>query len=316
MATLPYRAIVKYMNKEQLIRKIRLNREQLTRNDAAAAEELYSMKAAHPELLDEEVRLSLALSEALFESHAKSDYKRSIDISLAALAEFPDSPYRNMVSMITRNIGLCYAHLGEFDLAERYLLDALNNLDQSDSVYKSNKALILHNLAMTCEFKGTGLEKAIDYLNQALVLLENDSDHTKKANCLMGLGNLYNSLDNLPKALDKYLQAAEIFETDTDLGNIAATYSNIANCYLKMQEFELSESYHNKALELRIKLGTPYPLGVSYYNLGVHYKRKGDYVNASLYLHKAHAIISELGDKPFIAQISQEIDAVDLISNR
>lgn len=304
------------MNREQLIIKIRLNREQLIRNDAIAAEELYKMKVAHPELLDEEVRLNLALSEALFESHAKSDYKRSIDISLTALAEFPDSLYRSMVSMLTRNIGLCYAHLGEFDLSERYLLDALNNLDEADSNYKSGKALILHNLAMACEFRGGDLEKAIDYLNQAIVLLENDSDKTKKANCLMGLGNLYNSLDNLPKALDKYLQAAEIFEADNDPGNIAATYSNIANCYLKMQEFELSESYHNKALELRIKLGTPYPLGVSYYNLGVHYKRKGDYANASVYLNRAHAIIGELGDKPFIAQISREIDAVDLKGNR
>lgn len=300
------------MDSAELVKQIRANREQLSRNSPAALLELQRLKAISPQLMNEEVYLNLALNESLYYYLVKSDYKRSIDVSLAALATYTQSRYKSLVAMITRSVGQCYAHLGEFDLAERYLLDALNNLEDTDPSYKSNKALILHNLAMTCEFKGADLEKAIEYLNQALLLLDEDKDSTKQANCLMGLGNLYNSLNNLPKALDKYLQAAEIFETDTDLGNRAAAYSNIANCYLKMHEFDLSESYHNKALELRMKSEVPYPIGVSYFNLGVHYKMKGDYTKALFFLNKAYAIVVALGDKPFIAQISSEIDSMDL----
>ncbi|MFM2306646.1 MAG: hypothetical protein RLZZ367_1315 [Bacteroidota bacterium] len=305
------------MDSDDIVRKIKLNREQIVRNNEAAIQAFWLLKNECENIVDEEIKLNITLSEALYLFQAKSDYRKSIDISQEVLERYPGSIYKNVVAMLLRNIGQCYAYLGEYDLAERFLQEAIDNLDKTDAMFNANKALILNSMAMTCEFKGADYEKAINYLNEAMMLLSGDNDAVKRANCLMGLGNLYNTLNNVPKALDKYLQAAEIFEATQELGNIAATYSNIANCYLKMNEFELCESNHNKALDIRMRLGAPYPLGISYFNLGTFYKITGDYEQAYHFLHTALALVKEVNNAPFIAEIIEELDAVDqLAKNR
>ncbi|HLP19962.1 MAG TPA: tetratricopeptide repeat protein [Chitinophagales bacterium] len=299
------------MDARQLVKQIRDNRGLLVRNNELAYEHFQLLKQNYKHLMNEEVRLNLELSEALYACQAKSDYKGSIDISLAVLDKYKASVFKNLVAMHMRNIGQCYAHLGEFTLAEMYLLEAMDNLDEGEPNYKSNKALILNNLAMTCEFKATGHQRAIDYLNQALDLLSDEGSSVKRANCLMGLGNIYNTMNNLPEALDKYCQAAGVFESDYSLADMASAYNNIGNCYFKMQELELAESYHQKAIDLRMKLGTPYPIAVSYFNLGVLYKTKNNLEQAGDFLSKAYKMVEDLGDKPFIIEINKEIDELE-----
>ncbi|HLP53123.1 MAG TPA: tetratricopeptide repeat protein [Chitinophagales bacterium] len=301
------------MDARQLVKQIRDNRELLVRNNQLAFEHFQMLKQNYVHLINEEVALNFALSEALYAQQARSDYRQAIDISLAALDKYKTSVFKNLVAMHMRNIGHSYAHLGEFALAEMYLVEALDNLDESEPNYKSNKALILNNLAMTCEFKAAGHEKAIDYLNQAIELLAGDNDRVKRANCLMGLGNIYNTMNNLPEALDKYRQAAGVLEGNYSLADMASAYNNMGNCYLKMQELELAESYHQKAFDLRMKLGTPYPIGVSYFNLGMVHKTRGRLEQAGEYLNRACKMIEELGDKPFLAQINKELDSLEAL---
>lgn len=304
------------MDSAVIIKQIKANREQIVRNNEAAVQAFWVLKSEYENTTNEEIKLNIALSEALYLFQAKSDYRKSIDVSQEVLQQYPGSQYKNVVAMHLRSIGQCYAYMGEFNLAERFLQEAIENLDKKHPYYNSNRALILNSMAMTCEFKGADYEKAIDYLNEAMMLLSGDNDAVKRANCLMGLGNLYNTLNNVPKALDKYLQAAEIFEEARELGNIAATYSNIANCYLKMNEFELCESYHNKALDIRMRLGAPYPLGISYYNLGAYYKVAGDYEQAYHFLHTALVLVKEVNNQPFIDEITTELEAVDQLAKK
>lgn len=299
------------MDAGQLVKQIRDNREMLVSNNHLAVEHFQLLKRNYTHLMNEEVALNFELSEALWAFQAHSDYKKAIDISLAVLDKYPDSAFKNLIAMHMRNIGQSYAHLGDFVLAEMYLIEAMDNLEVNDHRYKSNKALILNNLAMTCEFKATDHERAIDYLNQALALLEGDEDKVKRANCLMGLGNIYNTMNNIPVALDNYRRAAEVFEENYLLANMGSAYSNIGNCYLKMQELEQAEGYHQKAFDLRMKLGSPYPISVSFFNLGMVYKTQNKLAQARDFLNKACKMVEELGDKPFALQINKEIDDLE-----
>src|SRR6187402_1627311 len=101
---------------------------------------------------------------------------------------------------------------------------------------------------MIQEYKPNCHQKAIAYLQEAIDILADEQHDIKRGNCLMGMGNVYNSVENIDLALKYYEQAAGIFEDSYYLGNMASAYSNMGNCYIKLKEFETAERYHEKAL--------------------------------------------------------------------
>lgn len=296
------------MNAEQLITQIRDNRQLLESGNIHAVEHFYMLSSSYPHLLNEEVTLNIELSKSYLAFSINSDYRKSIDISLAVLDTYKETKHTNLLSRHMRVIGNSYAYLGEYDLAERYLLEAIDTLVPGDELYRIAKSHLLFNLAKVYEYNDKGHEKAIDYLNQSLAMLTDDSDSPRRAMCYMGLGNIYNNLNNLPEALDKYNHACHIFEARYDLSNMANAYCNIGNCYLKLEDFDRASEFQAKALQLRIKSGSPHELALSYYNLGVLYTAMRQLVPANDMLAKALHIVEELGDKPFLVQINEEMD--------
>lgn len=296
------------MNAKQLLKQIETNRGLITTNSEHAYEHLQLLKNNYAHLINEEIELNIELSNSLVELHFNSNYQAAIDNSMAALERFKNSIFNKVVSIHLKTIGFCYAHTGEFDLAERYLLEAMSALSANDADYISDKGHILFLLAMNLEFKEGSEDQALNYLIEAIELMDDKEYALKRANCLMGMGNIYNNKNDIPEALRCYRQAAEVFEDGYSLANMASVYSNIGNCYIKIQEFEQAEQYHLKSLDLRLKFSSPAEICISYFNLGVFYKAVNNFAKSDDYLHRAQKISEELGTKPFNNQINEELD--------
>ncbi len=296
------------MNARQLLDLLRINRQLIVQRNEQAQEHLQMLKKDYAPVLNDETSLGIELSNSLIELYFNSNYISAIDNSVAAVDKYKDTKCRHAIARHFKIIGHCYAHLGDFDLAEMYLLDALDNVAETDEDYIDDKTGILHTLAMSHEFKDDKSTKPIEYLNQAIELLNDEKYAITKANCLMGLGNIYNNIDSMDEALKNYRLAADTFERRYALLNMASAYSNIGSCYIKLEDFDEAEKYLQKSLDLRIKFGSPDELSISYFNLAILFKARKQFVLAEDYLFKAQTIVDELGNRPFLAQVNEEID--------
>lgn len=293
------------MNAAQLLRQIATNRELITRNNLHAYEDLLMLKNDYAHLANEEVSLNLELNTSLAELHFKSNYAGAISNSRAALDKYKDSVYKNITALHLKLTGHCYAHTGEFDLAERYLLEALDMLGPVNEQNLTYRADTLHSLAMNQELKEEGSPKSIQYLTEAIELLNGEKNAVRRANSLMGLGNVYNNIENVEQALKNYQAAAETFDRQYFLPNLASAYCNIANCYIKLKDLELAESYHEKSLALRLKFGTPDDISISYFNLAIVHKERRDFDLAEDCLLKCKKILEEVGNKPYLNYVNE-----------
>lgn len=299
------------MNAEQLLKQIKTNRDLIVRNNEHADEHLQMLKNDYAHLANEEVTLSIELNKTLAELHFKSNYSGAIENSLAVVDKFRDSGCNSLLARHLKIIGHCFAHIGEFNLAEQNLKEALCIITPDEPDYNSVKAEILHTLAMNEDIKDEGSEKAIAHLTEAIDLLSDKAHEVMKANCLMGLGNIYNSANKAEEALKHYLVAAETFEHHYLLRNMASVYSNIGNCYTLLEKFDEAERYLEKSLELRMKFGSPDDISISYFNLAIVHKDKNDLEKSGEFLAKSKVILEQIGNKPFLNQINEMIDDID-----
>jgi tetratricopeptide (TPR) repeat protein len=301
------------MNASQLLQQIKTNRGLIARNNKHAYEHLQMLINDYAHIANDEVRLSLALSSSLAELHFNSNYSAAIENSLAAVDKFKDSGFSDLLALHLKTIGYSFAHLGEFDLAEQNLLEALRVITPEAEDFFSIKADILHTLAMNEDIKDEGAEKGIQYLTEAIELLKGTNHELMLANCQMGLGNMYNSARNPEEALKNYLIAAEAFEHNYALRSMASVYSNIGNCYTVLKDLDLAEKYLEKSLDLRMQFGSPDDISISYFNLAIVYKDKNLLDKSTEFLNKSKVILEQIGNKPFIKMVNQMLDDLDLM---
>lgn len=300
------------MNAPQLLTQLRTNRDLISRNNQQAYEDLQMLKKEYAHLADDAVTLSFALNHSMAEVHFKSNYSGAIENSLAAVDKFNNCAHHELLALHLKTIGYCFAYLGEFNLAENNLLEALTLVTPNQADYAAIRSEILHTLAMNEDIKEEGNDKAIQYLTEAISLLVEEKHAAMRANCLMGLGNLYNNVENIEEALKNYLAAADTFEQQYMLRNMAAVYSNIGNCHIKLKNFDKAEEYQLRSLELRMKSGSPDDISISYYNLACVYKDKSEFNKAEEYLEKSKTILEQIGNVPFLKSVNQMIDDLEL----
>jgi tetratricopeptide (TPR) repeat protein len=296
------------MNAVQLLKQIVTNRNLILRNNLHAYEALQMLKSNYAQLANEEITLNLELNNTLAELHFNSNYAGAIDNSTAVVDKFKNSVYKSVIALHLKAIGHGYIHTGEFDLAERYFLEALKHIIASDPDYIENRSGILLSLAMNEDYREGEYEKAIGYLTEAIELQSAEKHAVGRASSLMGLGNVYNSIENVEEALKHYLEAVVTLEQNYVLPGMANAYSNIGNCYLKLNDLEKAQSYHEKALQLRMKSGTPDDISISYSNMAIVYKEKNDFDRAEECLVKSKKILEDVGNKPWINYVNEMLD--------
>jgi tetratricopeptide (TPR) repeat protein len=299
------------MNAQQLLKQLRTNRDLLTRNNEQAYEDFQMLKKEYAHVVNDEVTLSFELNHSMAEVHFKSNYSGAIENSLAVVDKFNNSEHKELLALHLKTIGYCFAYLGEFNLAENNLLEALAIVTPSDPDYASIRSEVLHTLAMNEDIREEGNGKAIQYLTEAIDLLVEKKHAAMRANCMMGLGNLYNNVENLEEALKNYRAAADTFEQQYMLRNMAAAYSNIGNCHIKLKDFDIAEEYQLRSLELRMKSGSPDDISNSYFNLACVYRGKNDLYKTEEYLEKSKVILEQIGNVPFLKLVNEMMDDLE-----
>ncbi|NLR93038.1 tetratricopeptide repeat protein [Flammeovirga sp. SR4] len=108
---------------------------------------------------------------------------------------------------------------------------------------------------------------------------------------------------DLIQSMELYLQAVRINEKNGDDYSNAFAYSNIANIYFDLNDFERYEEYINKSLEIRRKLGDKAGILNNTLNLGLGYSNEDQYEKALPILEESLALAKEIDDKNSEAHI-------------
>ncbi len=298
------------MTSSQILELLKTNREYLQRNSDFALNDLHDLALQYSNHADEEVQLSLAFNQGLAQIHFYSQYAKAIENSLQAIEKFKASNHTSLIERHHWLAGHAYAHIGEHIHAENYLLQALQLLEDFSPVPYAQKTNVLYSLAINNHYRGGDSKISVAYLQQILEMPETESVPTRKASSLNGIGMFCVQAGNYEKALTYYLPALKISEDDYDLLNMAACYSNLGGSYLRLMNLEKAEGYLNKALDLRIKVGTPEHLAISYFNLAELNRQKKKYPLALDYLNKSREILVRIDNQASLKQADELLQEI------
>ena len=123
------------------------------------------------------------------------------------------------------------------------------------------------------------------------------------------VGNLYNVLDSIPRAMEYYRKAGEIFERYGWLNNSSVLYHNMGETYLEAGDLTQAEACYNKALEYGREASDSLQIAEALAGLGALYLEKGQTNKALRYLQEADGYYSTHQDQEF----GHRIEALDLI---
>ncbi len=288
-----------------------INRGLIVRKSNDAFAHLETLENDYLRLMNDEIALAIALNHSLIYLIHHANYSAAIDNSLVAIDRFGNTRYKTALALHLKMVGECYTNMGEFDLSDRYLFEALDTIDADENANTAVKSDIYHSLAMSYDFRDPVNVNIALYLNKAIELLQDDANDERRANCIMGLGNYYNNIDNAAEALAHYKTALDVFEKKYRLASMANCYSNMGSVYLKLDDIQQADWFLNKALELRLKFGSPDELAISYFNIAMLYRHQHRFDESEEYLLKTLQILEQTGNKPFIQRVNDRLDELN-----
>jgi signal transduction histidine kinase len=143
-------------------------------------------------------------------------------------------------------------------------------------------------------------DKSLENFMKAQQLFHDSGDTIMQARALMNIGIVHDYLGNKPMSLAYYNKALEHFKSKNDEGGMADCELNIAILLTKQKEYEKACETLIMAISIYEKTGNKPNLAAAYTNLGLTYKKMGNYPLAIDYLNRANVIWGPMGDEYYI----------------
>ena len=139
--------------------------------------------------------------------------------------------------------------------------------------YKYGEAKALYYLGIVTYVRGNFIH-AIDTLTLASKIFLDDGNKKDYSSVLTVIGGVRNAMGDFPGALECQLQSVKIKESIGDSANLAASYNNIGNVYVSIDEFQKALSYFKRALKLNVKYKNIDKIPNNYYSIASTYKQQ------------------------------------------
>lgn len=186
-------------------------------------------------------------------------------------------------------LGQVYNRMGDRD-------NALLNHDRSLALSrelgdKSLEAKALNNLAADYQDKGNA-DKALDYYQQALALME---DESSKAATYNNMGTIYLERGDAAKAIELIAKAAELSRRAGNFQQVARWQLNLGYAYLRAKDYAKAEEQITAGLKGAQQVGDRYWEATGFRYLGYLQLNKGKIPMARMGLGRAREIFTEIG---------------------
>ena len=221
------------------------------------------------------------------------------DLYSQLLPKLQDINYRIAV----QSLGILHRGWGDWDTAERYFQDSLNNARQNDSQQSIATSL---GLLGDIEKKRGHWDAAEELYRQMLEICEALGDRSGMASSYGVLGDIERNRGHWDAAEQLFRQCLEIFEALGDRSGIAEIISDMGRNELAQGHLDKAESLLRQALEQLEALGRKDYVAETNFDLAQLHRQRGNRPEAETHDALAHALFTELGAMKDLERIERE----------
>jgi tetratricopeptide (TPR) repeat protein len=204
--------------------------------------------------------------------------------------------YRRSYCLI--NLGAIHRNFGNWNLAEKYLQDALAIAEKED-----NKRHIATSLGMLGDIERNrgNWDEAEKLYRQHLEMMTELGDRSGMASCWASLGDIERNRSNWDEAEKLFRQSLEV---ETELGDrqrMASCWGLLGNIERNRGNWDEAEKLYRQSFALRTELGDRQGMATSWGVLGDIERNRGNWDEAEKLYRQCLALRKELGDRQGMA---------------
>ncbi len=210
---------------------------------------------------------------------------------------------RSALGKINRPLVIWLPHYAMNTLAEF----APDFYDWYSNIYDySTDSQTLDNIKTQLQTEFSGDVDAADRMNQKeksewiqtlnSLLDENKKQNAYRANLLVKLGRLYDSLGENNKALGLYTEADNIYKKIGNKAGEGTTLNNISQIHKAQGDYQTALAFLERSLKIRQEIGDKAGEGTTLNNISQIHKAQGDSQTALAFLERSLKIWQEIGD--------------------
>ncbi|NPA39305.1 MAG: tetratricopeptide repeat protein [Thermodesulfobacteria bacterium] len=161
------------------------------------------------------------------------------------------------------------------------------------------------------EYLNTGrMVDAIELLEEALLVFQENSALKELANVLDTLGDLYHLRGSLDRALKAYKACLDVCEEEADEISTAVIAEKIAHVYREKKDYDRMLPYLYRMLEIAEKFGDAHRAARALAGIGDAYKAKGNIEAAKDAYSIAYKIYKGLGAGELADIVKKALDSL------
>lgn len=246
-----------------------------------------------------------------------SQYPQAVASYLEAKVIYENLSLRGdlQYASIHSSLGLLYARLEKFTLAQKYQENALQLFKKVD--FQQGVANSLMNLGRIETSKGQPI-KALRYYEEGHDIMEKNGDERGMASALTNTGIALTEMGSYKEAISYFDRTKVIYEKLKNTNNLAIVHQNLGRCYLNLADVSSREKNLKRAiLNYQTSLGyaeDAKSLNLQFEaleNISLIQSKRGDYRTA--YKNKTQAVIlkdsfSSVDKKEEIARLESKYE--------
>lgn len=197
-----------------------------------------------------------------------------------------------------------YQNLGEYSKAVNSHLEALKIFEKDN--YSKGKFRSLYELGRTY-FQKEEYQKALDYFEQTLALVEQDasgtsSDSIRLFHCFSAIGSAHEKLQDLEQSLYYTQRSHQLAKELKDKRFLASAKQNLGTNYTELKQFESAENHLLESLALFEAAGDKWGMTGTFLYLGKLYTKWDKPTEALPYLEDGLELASQIESKDQIME--------------
>ena len=244
----------------------------------------------------------------LMEILGRDKPNQSIAYGKEALDLLKKHPAKTTEAQVFYWMGWAYGMMNKSDSAKIYA----NLTGKISKEIEFTKGLVLESFLHARICRNEGLyDDAIDYLNEAKRINEEDEDLQLKIKILNELGSVYRRISQLDEALDYHEQALELLKSFNDEDELTTTYVYLGIINDIKGNYDKALSYHQQALELNKRQNDTRGIAGSIHNIGILYQKLEKYPQALDYYNQALKYWEQLNNQSGLASTYNSLGGVN-----
>ncbi len=223
-----------------------------------------------------------------------SDLKQSIKLTQELLDQFIVEGDQPLIATAKNHLGLFFLIQGEFELAQKYSIEALEYFESLHDAQGIADAK--YNIG-SIYYRTNNYHQALLLLADSLKIYREHNDYYNQARALKSIGTIYEYFSDQDKAIEAYEKSIEACRAINELGLESNALNPLSAIYFDQGKPDLAMETIERSIRLKNETGDIRGLAFALYGRGKLFIKLAQFEKAVTDLKETIAISEQAGDK-------------------